>query len=138
MIGADIAAALPELRAHAESLMVDECVIERRTGRVTVDPNTLEESPEWVTVLESPCRVQRARSEATAEPVVGEYEFATAQVTIQLPISVTQARRHDRVTITSAAIDPAGVGRAYTVLRDATKTHATMRRLVCEEVDDGR
>ena len=30
MIHDDIAAALPELRAHAESLMVDSCTITRR------------------------------------------------------------------------------------------------------------
>ena len=32
MLGDDLAAALPELRAHAESMMIDRVVVKRRTG----------------------------------------------------------------------------------------------------------
>jgi len=53
---------------------------------------------------------------------------------VQLPIDATVYAVNDRVTVTAATLDPALVGRTFTVTSLTTKTHATMRRLICEEV----
>jgi hypothetical protein len=131
-LGDDIAAALPELRAQAESLMVDTVKVERETG-TTPDPVTLEEVPIWETVYEGKGRWQRPDTVA-AEKVAGEVEFGLNRTTIQLPMSAVGIVRGYRATCTVSAYDPDLPGTKATVLAVPNKTHATMRRLLCEEV----
>lgn len=137
MLERDVAAALPELRAHAESLMVDSCVIDTLTGS--------EPSPtppfEMVDTYSAPvysgrCRVQRPGSSVgNAESVVGEREFGVQTVHIQLPLSVAGVKRGDRVRVTGVGSgDPDLSGLVVTVKANLSKTHPTKRTLVCEEV----
>jgi hypothetical protein len=122
-------------RAAAESLMRDTIRLERDTGEVTRDPVTLEETPIWETVYEGPGRWQRPDTVA-AEKVAGEVEYGLNRVTVQLPMSdpaTGAVRRGQRATCVAAAFDPALVGARATVLAVPNKTHATMRRLLCEE-----
>ena len=130
MIGDDIAAALPELRAQAESLMRDGCVVERRTGRV-MDDTTLEYVDSWSRVYEGPCRVKVAGS-APAEASGRAYVITDA--VLQLPIGPERFLDDDRVTITTASYDPDLAGVVLTVTSREVKTHATMRRLHVSEV----
>ena len=135
-VGETLATALPILRAQAESMMRDTVRIERDTGATTQDPVTLEEVPVWETVYEGPGRWQRPDTVA-AEKVSGEVEFGLNRVTVQLPMSdpaTGNAARGQRATCVTAAYDPALVGAQATVLAVPNKTHATMRRLLCEEV----
>jgi hypothetical protein len=135
VIGHDIAAALPELRAHAESMMVDTCVVERASGE-TMDPDTLEMVPAFAPAYEGKCRVQRpSASVGGGEPVVGEREFGVQTVHFQLPLSAAGIKRGDRVRVTAVgSSDPDLVGLTATVQANLTKTHPTKRTLVCEEV----
>lgn len=135
MIGHDIAAALPELRAHAESMMADTCRIRRPNG-TTLDPETLEEVPNYLDVHTGPCRVQRSGALSPGESSPGGYEFGVGAVLVQLPISVTGIRRGDVFDLTALGdvSDPALAGLTATVQADLTKSHATKRTLVCEEV----
>jgi len=130
--GADIAAALPELRAAAESLMTDVVRLERVTGQAP-DPDTLEMVDAFETVYEGKGRWQRPDTVA-AEQVAGGVEFGVGRATVQLPISVVTAARGQRVTCLASDTDPALPGTQATVLGVPSKTHATMRRLLCEEV----
>lgn len=137
MLGDDIAQALPELQAHAESMMRDTCVVERDTGETTLDPDSLEEVPVFETVYEGKCRVQRpGASVGGSEPVVGESEFGVQTVHGQLPLSALGLKRgmRFRVTAVGAGTDPDLLGLVATVQANLTKTHATKRTLVCEEV----
>ena len=137
MLGDEVAAALPEMRRHAESLMVDSCIIDRFEGS--------EPSPtppfEMVDTFGAPlyvgaCRVQRPGSSVgNAESVVGEREFGVQTVHIQLPLSVAGVKRGDRVRVTGVGSgDPDLSGLVVTVKANLTKTHPTKRTLVCEEV----
>lgn len=140
MIGHDIAAALPEIRAHAESMMVDTCRIDRQRvdedgNPVTeMDPVTLEIVEVWDVVHGGPCRAQRRDVSSSPEQMAGEFEFEVSPLEMQLPISATGVRRLDRVTITAAAFDPELVGIEATVLTTRAKTHATKRELTCKVV----
>lgn len=134
MLGHDIAAALPELRAHAESLMVDTCRIDRATGATTIDPVTLEETPVYATVYEGKARIQRSAGLTTQESTQGGFEFAVGSVVGQLPITATGIVRGDRLTVTVATLDPDLLGLVATVTTNLSKTHGTKRTLVCEEV----
>lgn len=132
MLGDDIAAALPEMRAHAESLMVDACVIERRRERV-MDPVTLEYGDAWTPLYSGRCRVQVSAIQPAAEPVAGR-SFVVTDAVVQLPASAPDFRDDDRVTITGCVFDPVMVGVRFSVTSREVKTHATMRRLHVSEV----
>lgn len=143
MIHDDIAATLPELRAHAESLMVDSCTITRRRldeDGVPVremDPVTLELTDVWDEVWAGKCRVQRPGAVMVGrEPVVGGAEYNVETVHVQVPLSVLGVKADDRVTVTAvgAISDPDSVGMILSVRVNQHKTHATKRVLVCEEV----
>lgn len=135
-LGDDLAAVLPELRANAESMMRDTVKVERATGAVTPDPDTLEEVPVYATVHEGNARVQRSGQVAPSETVAGEVEFGIGTPLVQLPLSVTGVKRGDRVTVTAvdAKSDPDLLGLVATVMANLTKSHPTKRTLVCEEV----
>ena len=135
MLGDDIAAALPDLRAQAESLMVDTCVIRRQNGTAP-DPVTLAEVPVFEDVWSGPCRIQRSGALSPSEQTPGGYEFGLNSVLAQLPIASTGIRRGDvlEVTAVGAVSDPALLGAVATVQADMSKTHATKRTLVCEGV----
>ena len=132
VIGDDIAAALPELRAQAESLMRDSCVVERRTGRV-MDDATLEYVDSWSRVYEGRCRVQVAATQP-AEEVVGGRAFVVTDAVVQLPVGPVDFADDDRVTVTFTAYDPALVGVVLSVTSREVKTHPVMRRLHVSEV----
>lgn len=143
MIHDDIAAALPELRAHALSLMVDSCAITRRRlgedGEPVreMDPVTLELTDVWDEVYTGRCRVQRPGAVMVGrEPVVGGVEYSVETVHVQVPMTVLGVKADDRVTITAtgAISDPDSVGMVLSVRVNQHKTHATKRTLVCEEV----
>ena len=133
-LGDDIAAALPELRAHAESLMVDAVLIQRATGETTIDPVTLEEVPAFEDVYAGPARIQRPGSLSPRDDVVGDFEFNIEAVLAQLPLSAAGIRYGMRLTVTAvgAISDPDLVGLVATVRANMTKTHPTKRTLVCE------
>ena len=135
MLGEAISAALPELRAQAESMMADTVLVERANGGVTTDPVTLEETPTYDTVHTGPGRVQRPGTQPS-ETVAGEVEFGVSLVYVQLPLSVTGIRRNDRVTVMALGpdSDPDLLGLVATVQANLTKSHPTKRTLVCEEV----
>jgi hypothetical protein len=135
MLGEDIAQALPELRAHAESLMVDTLTVEVPNG-TTLDPDTLEEVPAWAPVYEGPGRVQRPGALSPREDVAGGYEFGVKAILAQLPLTATGITAGARVTVTALGplSDPDLLGLVATVQANLTKTHPTKRTLVCEEV----
>lgn len=143
MIHDDIAAALPELRAHALSLMVDSCTIARRrldgNGEPVreMDPVTLELTDVWDEVYAGRCRVQRPGAVMVGrEPVVGGVEYSVETVHVQVPLTVLGVKADDRVTVTAvgAISDPDSLGMVLSVRVNQHKTHATKRTLVCEEV----
>lgn len=135
-LGTDIAAALPGLRAQAESLMVDTLLVEVETGVMTTDPVTLEETPEWAEVYAGPGRIQRPGALSPREQVNGGYEFGIKSLLAQLPLSAPGIQRGMRVTAVAigATTDPDLLDVVATVQANLSKTHPTKRTLVCEEV----
>lgn len=132
MLGDDIAAALPELRAQAESMMVDTCKVEYVNG-TTWDEGSGTSVPAYATRYEGKCRVQTTLT-SEANPNAGEREWTVQSLTVAVPMSAIGFEVGDRVTITSAALDADLVGRVFTVVALAHKTHMTARRLRVDEV----
>jgi hypothetical protein len=145
-LGQDIAAALPELRAQAESLMQDACTItvpgegrgpwNDETG--TYDP------PAPVTLYSGKCRVRQPNTSGNTADA-GEATFSVSDRIVSIPLSgsgyasgVVGIPVHATVTMTAVSPvgDPAMVGKAFTYLSPASQqTHPTARRMRCKEVD---
>ena len=122
-------------RAAAEALMVDHCTVKHQTA-TTPGPN-LEEVPVYETVWSGPCRVQRsgALSPREASGAAG-YEFGIDSILAQLPLSASGIKRGHVFVVDGLGdeSDPDLLGLTATILSNLTKTHATKRTLVCEEV----
>ena len=135
MIGHDLAAALPELRRQAESMMLDACTVTRGGGEPTWNDGTgTWDAPAASTVYEGKCRVQ-VPNVAENEADAGERAWTVQSALVNLPVTGSEGVEvGDTVTITAATFDGSLVGRRYTVTADHSKTYATARRLRCEEV----
>lgn len=133
MLGYAVDAYLPEMRQHAESLMVDACVITKAgegSGVFNQDTGQYDE-PDWVTVYTGRCRVQISADIVNAtDSESAERQWTVQAAVVQLPVVGSEAVRVDQVVeITAAVHDQALVGRKYGVTALHHKTHATSRRL---------
>lgn len=116
--------------------MVDSCTIVRpASGLPVFDPSdgTYDEADD-TDVYDGVCRVQVMDSLNAQDAEAGGELLTVQRLVLQLPISVTGVRVGDVATITSSAMDSDLVGRVYRVVATHAKTHATARRLQCEEV----
>lgn len=130
-----VAALLARGRAAAEALMTDTCYV-RRAGAPATNETTGAVTPTWSNIYASQaapgvCRVQD-NSGGTAE--AGENQSNLAGVVVSLPITATGIVPGDQVVIVAAGFDTALPARVFTVTRVLAKSHATARRLWCEEV----
>lgn len=136
LIGDQVEAELLELRAQAESLMVDTVRVERKSGS-TMDPTTLEMVDDWSLIYAGPCRLLPVNVAGVKE-AAGDTSFAVADARIATPITADSGaiRNGDRATITAVGVvgDPADVGRVFTLTRDPSRSHRVERRFSCQEV----
>lgn len=135
MLGDDIARALPELRAHAESMMRDTCTVERHTGNGVWNPLTGLYTDDAPTVIYSgPCRVRNMQPNPQAADA-GEAEWASDLIYVHLPVAGSEGVKDgDVVRITAAANDAALVDLEVAVTGLHVQTNATARRLPCRLV----
>lgn len=137
MLGDAITSALPELRAHAESMMVDDCTITRAsTGAPVVDNNNGTVTPAApATIYSGPCRVQVPDAVEKAAEAGGDALSVQAAI-ISLPVAGSEAVAvGDVVTVTSATFDADLADVDYVVRGLHRKSDATARRLRCEEAN---
>ena len=138
-LGDDLAAALPELRAHAESMMRDSCVITDGTGEPTWD----EASGSWIpasgggTLYEGKCRVtMQDLQPGSAE--AGDANYVVSRPRVDLPASSPGPFPAGAVvtfTAVGSLSDPALLSSVFKVVQETSKkSFATARRLACVEV----
>ena len=133
-LGADIAAALPELRRQAESMMRDECTI-TRPGAQTWDDATGGYIPGAPVALYSgPCRVRRPNL-AEREALAGDADWTLAGAVVSIPVDgTTDDLLGATVHVEHCEMDPALTGRDLKVTGPHAQSQATARRLRCVEV----
>ena len=131
-IGADVTAALPGMRAAAESLMVDSVRVER-PGLPVTDPETGDVTTPSVVVYVGPGKVQSTLPQA-AHPVAGEHQFTVQQASVHVPVSAGPVMVGDLVVPVAVVHDAALVGRVFRVKELLHKSFATAQRLSVEEV----
>ncbi|GHJ11212.1 hypothetical protein TPA0907_55790 [Micromonospora humidisoli] len=130
-----VGSALARGRRAAERLMVDRCVVRRRTGDTSDDDGNI--TPTWQTVYPPPDGSGRCRlRQPTAMPRPDEAGEAVALMLrreLQLPISAVGVQADDVVTMTASRHDPDAAGRTFVVVGLHHASQATMRRLQVEE-----
>lgn len=114
--------------------MVDACTVTRVTGVPgPIDPATGMREPAPTTVTYSgKCRVQTYEAHEST-PDSGDHVYTVQRYYVHMPVAADVAR-DDQVTITSAALDPALVGRTYRVVGLLHKTFATANRVIVDEI----
>lgn len=131
-LGADISAELPGLRAAAESMMVDSCVIGIRVRSDELD----EETGQYTftipaPVYEGPCRYKAGGTAANTVDVQGQSLVEQADI-LSLPVRGSEAVTKDMVAVVSLTFDDAVL--TVRVVADHRQTFATARRLPVELV----
>ncbi len=137
-LGEDIAEALVELRAQAESMMQDSCKIESPDAGAGWDDASGAYLPQgWAVAYSGKCRVQTSNTEGS-EPVVGGVEWQVGDVVVSIPVAFPLGNPDGyRVTITGIGpmSDPDLLETPFTVVAPVSvKSYATARRLHCQAV----
>lgn len=133
MIGDDIAAALPELRSEAESLLVDTCIIERAAG-AALDATTHQTVTTWATVWSGPCRA-RVRAEGQSAVVAAEL-VSVLRVEVSLAVSTPAPLVGQRITIITATNDPSLAGVKVFVVGAPVGSQTVLRRVMTEKAQE--
>lgn len=132
MLGEDVAAFLPELRAQAESLMTAACAI-TRSGPLTWNPSTLQHESSTVSVYTGKCRVKRGGAQGSAE-TVADQTLTESAYAVHLPVVGSEGILvGDVVTITACPDDAEMVGRVFTVEASPAYSQGTARRVPVRE-----
>lgn len=135
MLGAEINAALGQLRQHAESMMADTCII-TIPGASTWDEASKTYATTPVQVYAGPCRV-RLPDATPRETDSGDAAWTLMRVIVSVPVDGTSAVPVGAlVTITACCLDDVA-DRTYRVVGTHAQTHSTARRLRCEAVSRG-
>lgn len=132
------ATAIARGRVAAERLMVDSCTITRPgEGEPVFNNDTGQyDPPPPVTVYSGRCRVQVPGDIASSQDVAaGEREWTTQQAVVSLPVEGSEDVRIGHTVHMDAVVHDAALeGREFGVRALHHKSHATARRLRCEEV----
>jgi hypothetical protein len=112
--------------------MDDTCTITRVTGQ-TLDEDDGTYTDVVSTIYSGKCRVQLRNMAVAALPLSGDRQVVALQLEVAIPIAETGARVGDAVTIDTSTYDAGLVGRVFRVREEMHKSHATARRLVCQE-----
>lgn len=127
-LGADIAHALPELRAGAESTMRASCRI-TRAGGVVWNPETLQNESSTVDVYEGPCRLRAAGTQDAAADAADQ-AFIESRYILSLPVVGSEGvKGGDSVEILTNPSDAALVGRKFNVTSVPAQSDASARRI---------
>lgn len=129
----DVLAALPRMRARAESLMIDTAEIKRQTG-ITTDPATGVVTPAYSPIYSGPARF-KAPSTGARDATAGAHTFTVTAPEVHIPVGSCQVQPGDIVTCLASQLDPGMVGRVHRVVAPANGSMTTAYRLPLEVVE---
>ena len=128
MIADDITRVLPDLRAQAESLMLDAGTASRPTGGYVYDPETQSEVEATEPLFASPCKIQ-SRTLVVRDEEVGGRTATVVRLELHLPADTAPLTTGDLFTVdTPHASSTVPAGRAFRVLAPHEKSLPTARR----------
>ncbi|ERI39184.1 hypothetical protein M707_02725 [Arthrobacter sp. AK-YN10] len=127
----DVLAALPGMRAAAESLMLDTCTVHRPGEPITDSDGNV--TPSLTLLYTGPCKIQQTLAQSS-NPVAGGHQYTVQDTRWDTPVLSVPFEVDDVVTITDAVLDPQLTGRVFRVTEPFHKTGATAQRTRVEEV----
>ena len=133
MFAETLAQYLPEMQAHAESLMTSTATFTRRGERVW-DEDTGQYVDAPVTVYEGRCKVQTFQA-YESEPEAGGATRVIQRYYLHVPVSAGIFLPGDRAEVTASA-NPILVGNVYVVAGPHEKDWQTAQRLLAD-LDSG-
>ena len=135
MLGHDVTAALPELRAHAESRMLDTFEIVLPSDGWTFDPTTGEEVQAVTVLFATRGRVKVTANQAREVEVGGR---TSVEIHRELSIPVDSPAVPDGAIARCIAVDPSSdptlLGASLVLSGPAPGSQTTARRIVVKEV----
>lgn len=135
-LGADIAAALPELRAQAESMHTDTFSVFRADGTFSTDPVTLEERPNFATVHGSVAGKLQFPNVRPQDALIPGQVVIRSEFAWHTSVNTLGVLPGDEVECIAVGPlgDPELVGVRVRVAGPFLKSHATARRFPVEEL----
>jgi len=127
----DVLSAIPDMRAAAESLMLDACTI-TRPGEPVTDPDTGEVTNTATEVYSGKCKVQ-SKDSSTSSPEAGGHSFTVVSRQVHIPAGSADVLDDDVVTITAATLSQL-VGKVYRADGFTPDSYDTAFRLPVKEV----
>lgn len=138
-LGADIAAALPDLRAAAESKMVDSCTIVDVTTTGDPDPATSLPAETRTTIYAGKCEYRAADTQARSVDSGGR-QLVQQGAVLKIPVEAlgsAAVRVGHEATIRLSTNDPDAAPVVVKVTGTHHQTYATARRLPVEVTSSG-
>lgn len=129
-----IAAAMAELVAVREELMVDECTVTRpgaQPATPDLDPATGQPvaAPAGPPVYEGPCTIADPSSALQGHRTIDDQAGVPNQRILRVPHRA-DLQPGDLVTVTACLVSPGLVGSVFTVAGEEERSYATYRRYV--------
>lgn len=129
MLGTDLLAALPELRAHAESRMTATVLVE--SVAITTNQTTGAPIVTATTVYSGKARVKAGATNANTSGAASSVQSVHLDE-LHVPVGSGPFQVGHRVTVVSDATNPALVGNQYRVTRLHEGSQTTAQRLEVE------
>lgn len=130
MIGDEVAAALPQLQAQAESLMTDHLLVQV-LGKAQFDPASGGSSRPVLSIpYDGPGRVRVERQEAVQD--VADDSVTVQRFLVSVPVDVTTVRKGHQVTV-AASRDAGMVGQVLYIKAVQGGSQVVQRRFVATD-----
>lgn len=139
--GQEIADALVELRALANSRMRTTCTVDRIRLDADGNPMTTTSSTGVVTEVRDDVYVGKCRVHYTGTPWPNTPDVAGTEITVRpifvsIPIDAPQLKVGDRITVTADLDTPAIVGNVYRAIEPGNASQETAQRVLCQDYSD--
>lgn len=129
-LGDDIAAALPELRAHAESMMDTRVTVRAASGIGEWDETSGSYSDTaGAVIFEGWCSIPKGGS--TTEATAGEAAWALGRFVAKFPVGAT-LQVGATATVTECCWNPRLAGMAFTIQGLPVRSHPVHQPAECE------
>jgi len=134
-LGMDIAAALPELRANAESLMTDTCVVTNTTPGAWDDATGTYGAPVVTNVYTGRCQLAKTEPSAS-DSESGEATWVSGATMLKLPMTLGPDDTGDPLAVTTGhTVSVTSRGNLALSVRFAIpQTFEKSRKVACERV----
>lgn len=135
ILGDAVTAALPEMRAEAESVMFDRATVARITGAPVLDPNTGTMTPGATTAIYTNRRCRLRQPDAQEATVLfGEEQVTVTRYVVDFAWNTVGLEIGDIIDLTESD-DVDALTKSFTVIALPAKTTTVFKTYGCKVVE---